>query len=339
MGLFQPQHITENNENAIEEILTYNNFNRTRKLSIILFLANIFILFIDYINKVDGLWIINAGYKYLFYSHVVLGLGTLLYILVSYRIIAHSANDITLSHKFYAVFFAFFILSLTAVISGWIDQTIHGQITVYVIGCFIIAVMYSYKPKVSVLLYGLSGVVFMISLTITQYNPTLRQANFLNASLLVVISYFLSTVLEWHNINDIVTSTLPLVQADAQNNDNLLTVELNNVPDLQLNIQEIRQLLLNLVRNGFEAMSSGGQLRIRTFSTNSEVALVVSDEGKGIEQYIMEKLGTPFFTTKEQGTGLGLAVCYGIVLRHNGRINVETSPKGSTFYVYFELNK
>jgi len=158
-----------------------------------------------------------------------------------------------------------------------------------------------------------------------------------------ILSEFLSitrnkpTMLEWHNINDIVTSTLPLVQADAQNNDKLLTVELNNVPNLQLDIHEVRQLLLNLVRNGFEAMSSGGQLKIRTFSTNSEVALVVSDEGNGIEQSILEKLGTPFFTTKELGTGLGLAVCYGIVSRHNGRIIVETSPAGSTFYVYFVI--
>ncbi|GAB6152229.1 hypothetical protein JCM17380_09790 [Desulfosporosinus burensis] len=112
-------------------------------------------------------------------------------------------------------------------------------------------------------------------------------------------------------------------------------MELNNVPDLQLDIQEIRQLLLNLVRNGFEAMSSGGQLSIRTFSTNIEVVLVVSDEGNGIEQGIIEKLGTPFFSTKEQGTGLGLAVCYGIVARHNGRISIETSPLGSSFSIHF----
>ena len=459
MGFFQLHHITEQHENAIEGIITCDNINRTRKLSIILFLANFILLFIDYNNRAKGLWIINDAFKDLFYSHVVLGLVTLLYILVSYRVIVHSANEITFCHKLYVILFALFILSLTAVTSGWIDQKIHGQITVYIIACITIAVMFNYKLKVTALLYGLSCIVFMILITISQKDPNIRQANYINGSILVVISYFLSTVLykfkkqelrhkhnledlvtertkelqaandllsreilerkraevemarldrlnligemaasishevrnpmttvrgflqllknrqeskdqeyfdlmieeldransilseflsisknkptmfEWYNINDIVTSTLPLIQADAQTNDKLLTVELNNVPDLQLDIQEIRQLLLNLVRNGFEAMACGGQLRIRTFSENNEVILVVSDEGNGIEQCMLEKLGTPFFTTKEQGTGLGLAVCYGIVSRHNGRISVETSPKGSSFYVYFELSK
>lgn len=458
MGFFQFLHITVNYENAIEEILTYVNFNRTRKLSIILFLANVGFLLIDYINRARGLWV-NDGYRYLFYSHVVLGLVTLLYILVYYRIKVLSSNDITLVHKVYVILFASFILNLSAIISGWIDQKIHAQITVYVMICIIIAVVYNYKPKITAFLYGLGWVAFMIFVAISQKDTNIRQGHYLNASLLVVISYFLSTILyklkiqdlmheynlenivtertkelqtannlltreilerkraeeeiirldrlnligemaasishevrnpmttvkgflqllrnkqeskgkeyfdlmieeldransilseflsisknkatmyEWYNINDIVTSTLPLIQADAHNNDKLLTVELNNVPDLQLDIQEIRQLLLNLVRNGFEAMSNGGQLKIRTFSSNSEVTLGVSDEGNGIEQYMLEKLGTPFFTTKEQGTGLGLAVCYGIASRHNGRISVETSPEGTTFYVYFELSK
>ena len=459
MGFLPSQDITGNHENAIKEIITFVNFNRTRKLSIILFLANFILLVIDYMNKAKGLWIITDGYKYLFYSHIVLGLITLLYILVSYKIMVHFANDVTFAHKLYIIFFAFFILSLTAVTSGFIDQMIHGQITVYVVGCFIIAVIYNDEPKVTALSYGLSYVAFMIFLTIYQKDPTIRHGHYVNASLLVVISYFISqilykfkqqdllhkyyledlvtertkelqtandllsheiverqraeiemarldklnligqmaasishevrnpmttvkgflqmllnkqeskdkeyfnlmieeldransilseflsisrtrpTMLEWHNINNIVTSTLPLVRAHALNADKLLTVQLSNVPDLQLDIQEIRQLLLNLVRNGLEAMPSGGQLEIKTFSTNSEVALVVSDEGNGIEQHILEKLGQPFFTTKEQGTGLGLAVCYSIVSRHNGRISVETSPRGSTFCVHFELSK
>jgi len=459
MEFFQPQHIPESYENSIEGILTYNNYHQFRKLSCILFLVNFIFIFIDYINKVNGLWILTKGYKYLFYSHLVLGLVTLLLILVSYRITVFSANDIDSTHKFYVNFFASFILILTVVISGWIDQKIHGQIAIYIIGCMGIAVIYNNKPKITLLLYGFSWAAFMIFVTISQKDPKILQAHYVNVSVLVVISYFLSnvlyklkrqdlmhryyledlvtertkdlqtannlltneiierkraeiamarldrlnlvgemaasishevrnpmttvkgflqllknkqesrdqeyfdlmieeldransilseflsisknkpTMLEWHNINDIVTSTLPLVQADAQTHDKLLMVELTNVPDLQLDIQEIRQLILNLVRNGFEAMSSGGQLTIRTFSSNSEVALVVSDEGNGIDSCLLEKLGTPFFTTKEQGTGLGLAVCYGIASRHNGRISVETSPQGTTFCVYFELSK
>lgn len=229
----------------------------------------------------------------MFYSHVVLGLVSLLYILVFYRIGAHSSKEITLFHELSVILFSLFILSLAAVISGWIDQKIHGQITVCIIGCITIAVMFNYNPKALALLYGSSCAVLMILLTISQGDPNIIQGNYITASLIVMISFFLSSLLyklkqqdllHKYYLEDLVTSTLPLIQSDAQNNDILLTVELNNVPDLLLDIQEIRQLLLNLVRNGFEAMSSGGQLKIRTFSTNSEVALVVSDEGNGIEQ-------------------------------------------------------
>ncbi|HBV86787.1 MAG TPA: two-component sensor histidine kinase [Desulfosporosinus sp.] len=458
MGVLQLQQITECHENAIEGIMVYDNFNRTRKLAMVLFLLNFVLLFIDYSNRTKGLWNSNDGYFDLFYSHVILGSVSLVIFLFSYKLTVSTASEITLSHKLYVILYSFFILCLTAVVSGLIDQEIHGQITVYIMGCIIIAVMFSYNHKVTALLYGLSCAAFMMLLTVSQKDPDIRQGNYINAFSIVVISYFISsllyklkqqdlrykyyledlvtertkelqtvndllsqeilerkrsememlkldrlnmigemaasishevrnpmttvkgflqllrkkqeskdreyfdlmieeldrantilteflsirgnkpTFLEWHNINDIVTSTLPLIQADAQTNDKLLTVELNDLPDIKLDIQEIRQLLLNLVRNGFEAMAPGGQLKIRTFTTNSEVALVVLDEGSGIEQCILEKLGTPFFTTKEQGTGLGLAVCYGIVLHHNGRISIETSSKGSAFYVYFKLS-
>ena len=454
MGQFQLQPITEAEENVIYEIISCANFNQTRKLSNLLFFANFIFLFIDYNNKVRGLWAINEAYRDVFYSHVVLGLVTLVFILISDRVLAHSVNKITSFNK-YVIVFAFFILNYSAVISGWVSQNINRPSTVYIIACFTVAVMFNFKPKPVAFLYGFSCVTFMISLTISQEDPYLSFGYYMDAFLLVLISYFLSTllykfkqqnlrhnyyledlvaerteelqvannlltmeiierqrteiemvrleklnligemaasishevrnpmttvkgflqllkdkqesrdreyfeimieeldransilseflsitrnkptILESYNINDIVTSTLPLLQADAQNNDKLLTVQLNDVPELQLDIQEIRQLLLNLVRNGFEAMSSGGELRIRTSSTNNEVTLAISDEGNGIDQCMLEKLGTPFFTTKEQGTGLGLAVCYSIVSRHNGRVSVETSPAGTTFYVYF----
>lgn len=93
----------------------------------------------------------------------------------------------------------------------------------------------------------------------------------------------------------------------------------------------------NLVRNGLEAMPPGGNLNIRTFMDGKEVVLVVEDQGTGIDPVVLEKIGTPFFTTKDNGTGLGLAVCYSIANRHNANINVVTGPTGTTFFVRFQV--
>jgi len=62
-------------------------------------------------------------------------------------------------------------------------------------------------------------------------------------------------------------------------------------------------------------------------------------QGEGIKPEVLEKIGTPFFTTKDYGTGLGLAVCYGIAARHNAKIKVETSANGITFLVQFKKCK
>jgi signal transduction histidine kinase len=64
----------------------------------------------------------------------------------------------------------------------------------------------------------------------------------------------------------------------------------------------------------------------------------VQDQGQGIPTENMQKLGTPFWTTKDYGTGLGLAVCYGIAERHSAIIDVDTSSEGTTFYVRFQIS-
>ena len=137
------------------------------------------------------------------------------------------------------------------------------------------------------------------------------------------------------NINAIVETLLPLIQADAMKDDKFLNIELGKTLDLSLDEKEMRQLILNLVRNGLEAMPPEGNLTIRTFMDNEYVILSVQDQGKGIEPDVLEKLGTPFFTTKENGTGLGLAVCYSIAARHNAKIEIESNSSGTTFSVRF----
>lgn len=159
----------------------------------------------------------------------------------------------------------------------------------------------------------------------------------------IIITEFLSIGhnakinLQKENLNDIIESIKPLIEASALEQDKYLETELSEVPDLLLNHKEIRQVLLNLCKNGFEAMSAGLSLKIRTFCREGQVILAVQDEGEGIKPELMKKLGTPFITTKETGTGLGLGVCYGIAARHNADISFETGPKGTTFFVQFNI--
>lgn len=141
------------------------------------------------------------------------------------------------------------------------------------------------------------------------------------------------------NLNSIVIKLLPLIEANAKAQEKNIKIATENIPDLLLDEKEIRQLILNLVYNGLESMSSGGDITIRTYSENENVVLSIQDQGHGIKPEILEKLGTPFLTTKENGTGLGLAVCYGIAVRHNANINIKTSETGTSFLVSFPTNK
>lgn len=143
--------------------------------------------------------------------------------------------------------------------------------------------------------------------------------------------------LKYCSLNTIVTVLIPLLQATAIPHNVYIKLELTEIPELYLDENEIRQLLLNLVRNGAEAMPSGGELLIRTFQEDHKAVLSVSDGGTGIPLHILDNLGMPFMTTKSNGTGLGLPICYRIANRHNATIRVETNSGGTTFYVYFNL--
>jgi PAS domain S-box-containing protein len=159
-----------------------------------------------------------------------------------------------------------------------------------------------------------------------------------------IISEFLSlaknklVVLKSSNLNTVISSIVPLINADAAIYDKTVRLSLDQLPHLLLDENEIRQLLLNLCRNGLEAMEPGGLLTIKTSLEDTGVILSVQDQGFEIPATVLDKMGTPFFTTKEKGTGLGLAVCHSIAARHNALIKVETSPAGTTFYVCFTLN-
>ncbi|KAF1083957.1 Sporulation kinase E [Sporotomaculum syntrophicum] len=157
-----------------------------------------------------------------------------------------------------------------------------------------------------------------------------------------IITEFLSLAknkaveLKRQNLNQKIRTILPLLQADAMKQDKSIGVELGDIPYILIDRNEIKQLILNLVRNGLEAMSPGGLLSIKTFKDDDRIVLAVQDQGAGIAPEVLEKIGTPFFTTKDNGTGLGLAVCFSIAQRNNAKIDIETGSTGTTFYVRFK---
>ncbi|KUK53042.1 MAG: PAS sensor protein, partial [Desulfotomaculum sp. 46_296] len=141
------------------------------------------------------------------------------------------------------------------------------------------------------------------------------------------------------NLNEIIKSLIPLIEIEAIKDDKNVNLELKEVPELLLEENDIKQLILNLTHNGLEAMDQGGYLTIKTFTDGEGVVLAVKDQGKGIPPEHMDKLYVPFFTTKDYGTGLGLSICYKIATRHNAAIDIETSPAGTTFFVNFRITE
>ncbi|WP_368904988.1 GAF domain-containing sensor histidine kinase [Bacillus wiedmannii] len=142
--------------------------------------------------------------------------------------------------------------------------------------------------------------------------------------------------LQMLDLNTIIHDITPLIKIDTHNQNKYIQVDTTDIPELLLNRNEIRQLLMNLYRNGLEAMSTGKTLTISTYKEGRNcVVLAVRDQGKGIRPEVLEKLGTPFYTTKDNGTGLGLGICYAIAARHNAKIEIQTGSEGTTFFVKF----
>lgn len=142
--------------------------------------------------------------------------------------------------------------------------------------------------------------------------------------------------LQMLDLNSIIHDIIPLIKIDTHNQNKYIQVDTNDIPELLLNRNEIRQLLINLYRNGLEAMDTEKVLTISTYKEGRDcVVLAVRDQGKGIRPEVLEKLGTPFYTTKDNGTGLGLGICYAIAARHNAKIEIQTGSEGTTFFVKF----
>lgn len=141
------------------------------------------------------------------------------------------------------------------------------------------------------------------------------------------------------SVNPVVEKAISIIRASHL--PEKLTVEEDLRPDLpqvRIDAEQLIQVILNIAYNAIEAMPDGGKLILRTSKIAGDageaVGLSIRDTGRGMKREEIKSIFKPFFTTKERGVGLGLAICQRIVKSHDGRLKVKSIPgQGSIFYI------
>lgn len=143
------------------------------------------------------------------------------------------------------------------------------------------------------------------------------------------------------SLNDQISVVLNLYQAQADKQNVRLERYLDpNLPHIRLNSGAIQAALINLVKNALEAMPDGGELIVQTYSTPTGVALDMIDTGCGMDETTAMRMFEPFYSTKTEGSGLGLPTTRKIIEAHGGRIIVQSEvERGTKFVIEFPTPK
>jgi signal transduction histidine kinase len=143
------------------------------------------------------------------------------------------------------------------------------------------------------------------------------------------------------NINSLVRESVAFLQPEIDDRDILVEQELRaDLPLLEVDRNQLKQAFYNVIKNAFQAMQTGGFLRIRTDFDDEFLAVSFTDTGGGISQENMSKIFEPYFTTKASGSGLGLLIVRRIVREHGGEIDLVTDEgKGLTITIRLPVHQ
>ena len=145
------------------------------------------------------------------------------------------------------------------------------------------------------------------------------------------------------NMNDCLDEVLYLLSSDqAWGKMGIVKEYGTDLPPTVCDIQQIKQVFINIIMNAHEAMQGAGKIIVRTEQTDSGdshfLLVSITDTGGGIDPAVIDNVFNPFFTTKEKGTGLGLAISNKIIMSHGGKIELKNVVgKGVTFFVYLPV--
>ena len=142
------------------------------------------------------------------------------------------------------------------------------------------------------------------------------------------------------DVNSIIENSVALVAHELQDR---CTIERDcqNIPKVVCHTGEIGQVLINMLLNAGQAIRGNGCIKLQSFATETDVVVVIEDNGQGISSSDLDRIFDPFFTTKPvgKGVGLGLSISYGIIRKHNGSISVESEVgRGTKFTVRLPLS-
>jgi signal transduction histidine kinase len=162
-----------------------------------------------------------------------------------------------------------------------------------------------------------------------------------------IVSQFLRAVrptkpdLQRVSVNDIVTETLALVDREIRDRDILVELELSKtLPQSLVDHAQLKQAFYNVIKNALQAMRSGGILRVRTEGTDTHVVVSFIDTGHGISAEQIGRIFEPYYTTKQEGSGLGLMIVQRIVREHGGTIEVESDAgRGTTVRIKLPIHE
>jgi len=143
----------------------------------------------------------------------------------------------------------------------------------------------------------------------------------------------------WADLHEGIDSTLNVVNNEIKYKANVIK-DYGEIPNIKCIIAQLNQVFMNLIVNAAHAIEDHGTITIRSGMKNDHILVEVSDSGRGIRPEHIKQVFNPFFTTKPvgKGTGLGLSVSYGIIEKHNGRMEVESEiGTGTTFRVWLPI--
>ena len=140
-------------------------------------------------------------------------------------------------------------------------------------------------------------------------------------------------------VNTVLSETLDLLSAQAAMLNIQFDIKYGELPLVHCEANQLKQVFINLIKNAIEAMPDGGIIEVSTeLFFDNHILVSIQDHGIGIPKSVLKKLGEPFYTTKEKGTGLGLMVTYKIIEEHEGWIEVNSKEgEGTLFQLYLPI--